>query len=119
ILLKEKNATIAKLRKEVEELTGYRVSRKIQVYEDHFTTVIDLLHQMQRLKLPNGAPLLRRDQQSPYYKIISNYFTDNKKNISIETARNYFVEKKPEDRSKGSEIPEDKILVLIVPRQEE
>ncbi len=119
VLLKEKNGLIAKLQKDLEDLADYRVSRKIEVYEDHFTTVIDLLHQMQKLKLPNGAPLLRRDQQSPYYKIISNYFSDNKKNISIETARNYFVEKKPEERSKGSEVPEDKKLFLIVPRKEE
>lgn len=115
VLLKEKDELIAKLQKENKQLTNFRVTRKIEIYEDHFTTVIDLLQQMQRLKLPNGAPLLRRDQQSPYYKILSNYFSNHKKEISLDTARNYFVDKAPEDAQKGVEIPENRKLFRIIP----
>jgi len=115
VLLKEKDELIAKLQKENKQLTNFRVTRKIEIYEDHFTTVIDLLQQMQTLKLPNGAPLLRRDQQSPYYKILSNYFSNHKKEISLDTARNYFVDKAPEDAQKGVEIPENRKLFRIIP----
>ena len=115
VLLKEKDELIAKLQKENKQLTNFRVTRKIEIYEDHFTTVIDLLQQMQRLKLPNGAPLLRRDQQSPYYKILSNYFSNHKKEISLDTARNYFVDKAPEEAQKGVEIPENRKLFRIIP----
>ena len=115
VLLKEKDELIAKLQKENKQLTNFRVTRKIEIYEDHFTTVIDLLQQMQTLKLPNGAPLLRRDQQSPYYKILSNYFSNHKKEISLDTARNYFVDKAPEEAQKGVEIPENRKLFRIIP----
>ncbi|MCA5005649.1 hypothetical protein [Sphingobacterium bovistauri] len=115
VLLKEKDELIAKLQKENKQLSNFRVNRKIEIYDDHFTTVIDLLQQLQTLKLPNGAPLLRRDQQSPYYKILSNYFSNNKKEISLDTARNYFVDKAPEDAQKGVEIPENRKLFRIIP----
>ncbi len=115
VLLKEKDELIAKLQKENKLLSNFRVSRKIEIYEDYFTTVIDLLQQMQALKLPNGAPLLRRDQQSPYYKILSNYFSNNKKELSLDTVRNYFVYKAQEDAQKGVEIPENRKLFRIIP----
>jgi hypothetical protein len=91
--------------------------RKIEIYDDYHTTVIDLFQQMQKLKLPNGAPLLRKDMLSPYYKILSNYFSNNKKKISIDTAKNYFV---GEDNSqKEVKIPEDRQLFVIVPKKKD
>jgi hypothetical protein len=54
---------------------------------------------------------------SPYYKILSNYFSNNKKKISIDTAKNYFV---GEDNSqKEVKIPEDRQLFVIVPKKKD
>jgi hypothetical protein len=115
ILIKEKDELIAKLRKEVKTLSDFRPQRKIEIYDDYHTTVIDLFQQMQKLKLPNGAPLLRKDMLSPYYKIISNYFSNNKKEITLDTARNYFVGK--DDSLKEVKIPEDRQLFVILPKK--
>jgi hypothetical protein len=117
ILLKEKDELIAKLREENKKLSDFTIMRKIEIYDDYHTTVIDLFQQMQKLKLPNGAPLLRKDMLSPYYKILSNYFSNNKKKISIDTAKNYFV---GEDNSqKEVKIPEDRQLFVIVPKKKD
>lgn len=115
ILIKEKDELIAKLRKEVKALSDFRPQRKIEIYDDYHTTVIDLFQQMQKLKLPNGAPLLRKDMLSPYYKIVSNYFSNNKKEITLNAARNYFVGK--DDSQKELEIPKERQLFVILPKE--
>ncbi len=126
LLIKEKDKEIAKLRLELEilrkklsELEKYEVSVKPMVQDDHLPTFIDLLQQLKNLTLPNGRKLLVSDHESPYYKMVSKYFVYNGKDIPVNTARNYFVQKDPKDSMKGVRIPEDKKLFQIIPIKQE
>ncbi len=123
-LIKKKDTIIAELHKKLEErerrlktLEEYEVSLKIMIQDDHLPTFIDLIHQIKELSLPrSGRKLLKSDYDSPYYKLISKYFSHQGKDIPINTARNYFVQKSAKDATKGSKIPEDKKLFSIIPR---
>lgn len=124
MLLKEKEKLIADLREKIETLENrlskleeFEVSVKAMVQDDHLPTFIDLIHQLKDLQLSNGRKLLRADYDSPYYKLVAKYFTYEGKDIPINTARNYFVQKDVKDSKKGVKIPEDKKLFLIVPKK--
>ncbi|MDQ1148270.1 MULTISPECIES: hypothetical protein [Sphingobacterium] len=125
MLLKEKDEEIVKLRSEQEilrnklaDLEKYEVSVKPMIQDDHLPTFIDLLQQMKNLSLPNGRKLLVSDHESPYYKMVSKYFVYNGKDIPVNTARNYFVQKDPKDSMKGVRIPEEKKLFEIIPKNQ-
>lgn len=125
VLIREKDATIAGLKSEVEALQGklsdleeFEVSVKAMIQDGHLPTFMDLIHQIKELSLPNGRKLLKADYDSPYYKLVAKYFTYEGEDIPINTARNYFVQKDPKDAKKGVRIPKDKKLFLIVPRKE-
>ncbi len=105
------------LQKKLADHEKYEVSVKPMVQDDHLPTFMDLLQQMKNLTLPNGRKLLVSDHESPYYKMVSKYFVYNGKDIPINTARNYFVQKDPKDSMKGVKIPEDKKLFQIIPIQ--
>lgn len=121
LLIKEKDGEIMKLRAELEmlqkklaDLEKYEVAVKPMVQDDHLPTFIDLLQQMKNLTLPNGRKLLVSDHESPYYKMVSKYFVYNGRDIPVNTARNYFVQKDPKDSMKGVKIPHDKKLFQII-----
>jgi len=125
LLLKEKNATIAGLKSEIEalqrklsDLEEFEVSIKAMIQDGYLPTFMDLIHQLKNLPLPNGRKLLKADYDSPYYKLVAKYFTYEGKDIPINSARNYFVQKDSKDAKKGVKIPEDKKLFVIVPRKE-
>ncbi|MGJ1348482.1 hypothetical protein ACR789_18475 [Sphingobacterium siyangense] len=122
MLIKEKDEQISGLKAELEilinkmtDLEKYEVSVKPMVQDEHLPTFIDLLQQLKNLTLPNGRKLLVSDHESPYYKMVSKYFVYNGKDIPVNTARNYFVQKDPKDSMKGVKIPEDKKLFQIIP----
>ena len=58
--------------------------------------------------------LSRSQTQSPWYKMIAKYFLHGDKEISIDTARNYFPAKKGEKPAKFIEIAEKDKLFKIV-----
>ncbi|MBB1643624.1 hypothetical protein [Sphingobacterium sp. UME9] len=123
-LIKKKDSIIAELNRKLEQrdrrlkkLEEYEVSLKIMIQDDHLPTLIDLIHQIKELTLPRSSrKLLKSDYDSPYYKLISKYFSHQGKDIPINTARNYFVQKSAKDATKGSKVPEDKKLFSIIPR---
>lgn len=124
VLLKEKDATIVELESEVgdlrtrlSELEEFEVSLKAMIQDGHLPTFMDLIHQLKDLSLPNGRKLLKADYDSPYYKLVAKYFTYEGKDVPINSARNYFVQKDTKDARKGVKIPEDKKLFLIVPKK--
>jgi len=64
--------------------------------------------------LPNDNKLTRSQAQSPWYKMIAKYFMHGEKDISIDTARNYFPAQKNDKPAKFIEIPEKDKLFKIV-----
>lgn len=122
IVIAEKERTIESQRLEIEKLKArlsilneYEVAQKIRIEEDHLPTLVDLVRQIRELKLPSGRKLLRSDHKSPYPKMISKYFSHGEKDIPIETARNYFVEKKGDIPAKGTTIQPEHRLFRILP----
>lgn len=125
IVIAEKEEIINKQKEEIEklqdrltELNEYEVAQKIRIEEEHLPTLIDLIQQMRELELPSGRKLLRSDHKSPYSKMISKYFSHDGKDIPIETARNYFVEKKGDIPTKGTSIQPEQQLFKITPVKE-
>lgn len=106
---------IEELRAELAKLKEYEVNGKIRISEGHLPTFIDLIQQMRELTVSNGRKLLRSDHKLPFAKMISKYFSHGEKDIPIETARNYFVEKKGDVPIKGTAIQEGHQLFKIVP----
>jgi len=122
IVINEKEETIYSLKSEIEELKTelsklkeYDVNGKIRISEGHLPTFIDLIQQMRELKVSDSRKLLRSDHKLPFAKMISKYFSHGEKDIPIETARNYFVEKKGDVPIKGTAIKEEHQLFKIIP----
>jgi hypothetical protein len=117
----EKDATIARLQnkiaaleKQISEMKEYDVVQKIRIEESHLPTVIDLIQQLRDLQLPSERKLLRCDHKTPYYKMISRYFSIDGKDIPIETAKNYFSDKQDDIGVKGTKVPPENKLFKIV-----
>jgi hypothetical protein len=83
------------------------------VEESHLPTLIDLLQQIIDLTLPSGRFFLKCDNTSPYYKMVSKYFSKGGSPISKETVKNYFGDKEKNTPPK-TPIPAEKKLFKIV-----
>jgi len=121
IVINEKEEKIYSLKLEIKELKAelakhkeYEVNGKIRISEGHLPTFIDLIQQMRKLTVSDSRKLLRSDHKLPFAKMISKYFSHGEKDIPIETARNYFVEKKGDVPIKGTAIQEGHQLFKIV-----
>ncbi len=122
-VISEKNNEIAKLKLRILELesrlkeTGkYEASEKIVIARGGLPALVNLIHQLQELVLPNENKLVRSQAQSPWYKMIAKYFMHGDKDISIDTARNYFPAHKDDIPAKFIEISEKDKLFKIGPR---
>lgn len=125
IVIAEKDTLIHKQKEEIEiltqrlaELNKYEVSQKISIEDNALPTLADLLKQMGDLTLPSGRKFLRCDNKSPYSKMISKYFSQDGKDIPLETSRNYFIGKKDEITIKGTSVQEKHQLFEIIPIKE-
>lgn len=122
IVIAEKEAFIQKQKEEIEKLTArlselneFEVLQKISIEDNALPTLVDLLKQMSRLTLPSGRNFLACDKKSPYSKMISKYFSQDGKDIPLETSRNYFVEKKGDIPIKGTAVRKEHQLFEIIP----
>lgn len=125
IVIAEKDTLIHKQKEEIEiltqrlaELNKYEVLQKISIEDNALPTLADLLKQMGDLTLPSGRKFLRCDNKSPYSKMISKYFSQDGKDIPLETSRNYFIGKKNEITIKGTSVREKHQLFEIIPIKE-
>lgn len=105
---------IAELENQLKEATKYDAAEKIVIDRGGKPAFMDLIHKIQDLTLSNGNKLIRSQTQSPWYKMIAKYFMDGDKDISIETARNYFPAQKGDKPAKFIEIAEKDKLFKIV-----
>lgn len=122
LIISEKDELITQQKMEIEELKAslnqfkqYEVAQKIRIEEEHLATLVDLIKQMRELKLPSGRLLLRCDNKSPFSKMISKYFSIGGKDIPTETTRNYFVDKKGDVSTKGTDVKSEQQLFKITP----
>lgn len=104
---------IIKLKCELESLRRYQTKTKIDIRDKYLPTFVHLIHQLQELILPDERRLFNFQEQSGWYKLVSKYFTHDRKPIPIETARNYFPVQR-EKTSKEIEVPEQLRLFKII-----
>jgi len=104
---------ISKLESQLQALRQFEPSTKIDIREKHLPTFIHLIHQLQDLVLPDERRLFNFQGQSAWYKLLSKYFTHDRRPIPIETARNYFPVQK-EKTSKEIEVPKNLQLFKII-----
>jgi hypothetical protein len=107
------------LETQLKEATKYDASEKIVLSKGGIAAFMDLVHQIQDLKLPNDNKLARSQGQSPWYKMIAKYFKHGDKDISIDTAHNYFPANKDDKPAKYINIDEEDKLFKIVPKDKE
>jgi hypothetical protein len=108
---------IAELEAQLKEATKYDAPEKVVIDKGGIPVFMDLFRQMQDLILPNNNKLTRSQTQSPWYKMIAKYFMQGDKEISIDTARNYFPAKKDDKPTKFIEIAEKDKLFKIVRKE--
>lgn len=120
VVIAEKNKEIAGLREQIRELESqlqalrqFEPSTKIDIREKYLPTFVHLIHQLQHIILPDDRRLFNFQGQSAWYKLVSKYFTHDRKPIPIETARNYFPVQK-EKTSKEIEVPTHLRLFKII-----
>ena len=113
------NTKIEMLEAQLKEATKYNASEKIVLSKGGIAAFMDLIHQIQDLKLPNDHKLARSQGQSPWYKMIAKYFKHGDKDIPIETAQNYFPANKGDKPSKYIKIYEEDKLFKIVSKDKE
>lgn len=114
-LIHNQKQEIEKLNAELAELNQYEVSLKILIDDGHLPTFIDVIQQLRELQLPSGRKLIKSDHKIPYAKMIAKYFSHGGKDIPIETARNYFVDKKGDVTIKGTSIQPEHRLFKVIP----
>lgn len=121
IVIAEKDELIQNQKIEIEKLTlklaglnEYEVSLKILIDDGHLPTFIDIIRQLREVQLPSGRKLLKSDHKIPYAKMIAKYFSHGGKDIPIETARNYFVDKKGDVAIKGTSIQSEHRLFKVI-----
>jgi hypothetical protein len=110
---------IAELEGQLKEVSKYDVAEKIVINKGGLPAFMDLIEQLQDLTLLNGNKLTRSQTQSPWYKMIAKYFLHGDKEISIDTARNYFPANKGDKPAKFIEIAQKDKLFKITPREQE
>ncbi|MCF0075690.1 hypothetical protein LZD49_34785 [Dyadobacter sp. CY261] len=120
MVIAENNKEILRLKQQITELEyqlqalrQFEPSTKIDIRDKHLPTFVHLIHQLQDLVLYDERRLLNFQGQSAWYKLVSKYFTHDRKPIPIETARNYFPVQK-EKTSKAIDVPKDLQLFAIV-----
>jgi len=105
---------ITELENQLKEASKYDVVEKVVIDKGGLPAFMNLVDQIQELTMSNGNKLTRSQTQSPWYKMIAKYFVHGDKEISIDTARNYFPAKKGDKPAKFIEIAEkDKHFKIV------
>lgn len=119
-VIAENNKEIVGLKQQINQLENqllalrqFEPSAKIDIRDKHLGAFIHLIHQLQDLVLPDERRLFNFQGQSGWYKLVSKYFTHDRKPIPIETGRNYFPVQK-QKTSKAIDVPKDLQLFKIV-----
>jgi hypothetical protein len=108
-----------KLMERDEEVKMYKskeTTDKINLHSDSYLVLVDLLLQLQDLKLDDGKELLFSRTQAVWMKMINNYFTEDHEEIKLSTLKRYFSADKDNPANvKYAPVPANKKLFKIVP----
>jgi hypothetical protein len=102
--------------KEIKLFRSKETTDKINIHKDSYLILVDLFLKLQELKLDDDKELVFARTQAVWMKMINKYFTEDHKEIKIETLKRYFpADKNKPTKGKHSPVPADKRLFNIVP----
>ena len=105
---------IKKLEERLAALNEFEAAQKVWIEEGYLPTFIHLFLQIKDLTVKGSRKFLKSDHKSPYYKMISKYFSDGGSPVKTETVKNYFSPEAGTGKMK-TEVPPEKQLFKIVP----
>ncbi|HTK18855.1 MAG TPA: hypothetical protein VL442_05065 [Mucilaginibacter sp.] len=111
------HAKIAELEISLKEAVRYDTSEKVNITKGTIAAFMDVIKQLQELTTRENSKMVSSQTQAPWYKMIAKYFKHGDKDISIDTARNYFPAQKDDKPAKFIEIAEKDKLFRIVPKE--
>lgn len=86
------------LKAELKKATVLEITQFIDIPKGGFLSFVDLIIQMQEVKLPSGKELVFAEFQIVWVKMICKYFREDHEEIDFERVRRYF----PKDRRNPS-----------------
>jgi hypothetical protein len=122
-IIADKETEIHRLRDQLEKVKRQLAEAKrldtmdfIDIRPGYILSVVDLLQQLQELKLPTlGKELVLSQSQAVWTKMIAKYFREDKLEINMETLRRYFPADKKNPGVKYAPVPQKMRLFKIRP----
>lgn len=106
---------IIKLKEELKKATLLEKDGYINIRAERAHTLYDIMHQLQKIKLPDGFELLYPADQIVWRRMICKFFREDNKEINFNTIHRYFPTDKKNLGSKYKEIDQKDKLFNINP----
>lgn len=101
------------LKLELKKATALETAQFIDIRKGGFLNFIDLVIQMQDIKLPSGKELVFAEFPIVWVKMICKYFREDHKEIDFDRVRRYFPKDRRNPGNRSSTIPSDQHLFEI------
>lgn len=104
---------IETLKAELKKATALETTQFIDIPKGWFLSFVDLIIQLQEVKLPSGNELVFAEFQIVWVKMICKYFREDHKEIDFDRVRRYFPKDRRNPGSRSSAVPLDQHLFEI------
>lgn len=104
---------IETLKIELKKATALETTQFIDIPKGGFLSFVDLIIQIQNLKLPFGKELVFAEFQIVWVKMICKYFREDHKEIDFDRVRRYFPKDRRNPGNRSSSVPSDQHLFEI------
>ncbi|MCX2431613.1 hypothetical protein [Pedobacter sp. GR22-10] len=104
---------IETLKAELKKATALETTQFIDIPKGVFLSFVDLIIQMQEMKLPSDKELVFSEFQIVWVKMICKYFREDHKEIDFDRVRRYFPKDRRNPGNRSSSVPSDQHLFEI------
>ncbi|MFF5383149.1 MULTISPECIES: hypothetical protein [Pedobacter] len=104
---------INSLKAELKNATELETTQFINIPKGGFLSFVDLVIQMEEIKLPSDKQLVFAEFQIVWVKMICKYFREDNKEIDFNRVRRYFPKDRRNPGTRSSSIPADQHLFEI------
>lgn len=113
--IRKQQSEIDRLKEELKKATILEKDGYINIRADRAHTLYDIMHQLQKIKLPDGFELLYPADQIIWRRMICKFFREDNKEINFSTIHRYFPTDEKNLGSKYKEIAQKDKLFKINP----
>ncbi|GGI26524.1 hypothetical protein [Pedobacter mendelii] len=104
---------IKALKSELKIATDLETTQFINIPKGGFLSLVDLIIQMEEVRLPSHKQLVFAEFQIVWVKMICKYFREDNKEIDFNRVRRYFPKERRNPGTRSSSIPTDQHLFEI------